>query len=156
MINNNFNPMMMGMNNPMMGGMNNSMMMGMNNPMMDMDQMNNPMMMGMNNPMMNNAQMNDINMPQNLGMMMNSNFPQNNPGVNNLNNLDNDRINNPNCKVVKLYYEDEFIQNVTLPYNRFFSSIRQTFKEIYILMEKRHIVMQGLKRLLKGPHLMKL
>ena len=116
MENNNFNPMMMGMNNPMMMGMNNQMMGGMNNPMM--------------------------NMPQNMGMMgmgMMDNFPQpqNNPGLNNLNDLDNDRINNPDSKTVRLYYDDEFIQSVTLSNNDDYNSISNTFKQILFSRGKK-------------------
>ena len=119
MENNNFYPMMMGMNNQMMGGMNNL------------------MMMGMNNQMMNICPMNNMNMAQNMGIMgmtmNNYNFPQNN-----LNDFDNARINNnPICKTVRLYFDGEFIQNVTLFNNANYYSISNTFKQILYAFGKK-------------------
>ena len=132
MENNNFNQMMMGMNSPMMMDMNNQMMGGMNNQ----------MMMGMNNQMMNICPMNNMNMAQNMGMMgmgtMEFTFPPNNPGFNKLNHLNNNGMNNPNCKVVKLFYEYRFIREVTL-FGGDYYSISNIFKEIlYSLGEKSY------------------
>ena len=138
MENNNFNLMMMGINNQMMMDMNNQLMGGMNNPMMM--NMNNQMIGGMNNPMMDMPPMNNMNIPQNMGMMgvMNCcNFPLNNFGFNNLYNLDNDRINNSNCKFVRLYYNNEFIQNVTIFNQDNYTSISNTFKQILFSYGKK-------------------
>ena len=110
----------------------------MNNPMMM--NMNNQMIGGMNNPMMDMPPMNNMNIPQNMGMMgvMNCcNFPLNNFGFNNLYNLDNDRINNSNCKFVRLYYNNEFIQNVTIFNQDNYTSISNTFKQILFSYGKK-------------------
>ena len=113
--NHNFNPMMMGINpmnniNPMMMGMVNPMMIGMN-PMGIMNPMN-PMNMGNNMDMINN-----INM-----------FPNNNPCMYNLNGIDNSQ-----SKIIRLFYENEFITNVIISKNE------NKIKVYFVFIRKKNI-----------------
>ena len=122
------NRMMMSMN-PMM--MNNPMM---NNPMMNDLMMNDPMMMNMN--IIQNMSMNMVSGMGNMISMNVQNLNKNNLMRNNLNEFEVDevnrpnRLNNNNCKTVKLFYEEEFIQNVDINSNDDYDSIIEKFKSI--------------------------
>jgi len=104
---NNINPIMMGMMNPMMAGM---------NP------------MGIMNPM------NPMNMGNNMGMMNNINMSQNNPFMNNLNGINNFDINNQDCKIVRLNFENEYIPNVIISKNE---NIQEQLKSILYSLGKK-------------------
>ena len=143
---NNLNPI--GMMNPMnnmnpigmMNPMNNLNPIGMMNPIAMINPMNNINPMGMINPM-NNINpmgmmnlMNNINIENNMDMIMDNTMSPNSPSKNYLNNTDNNDIYNKNCKSIKLFYEDEFIANVTLFINE---NVNEKFKSILYSLGKK-------------------
>ena len=109
--------------------------------MMGINPMNNinPMMMGMVNPMMMAMNpmgimnpMNQINMGNNMDMINNINmFPNNNPCMNNLNGIDNSQ-----SKIIRLYYENEFITNVIISKNE---NIQEKLRSILYSLGKKYI-----------------
>ena len=137
---NNMNPM--GMMNPMNNmnpigmiyPMNNMNPMGMINPigMINAMGMINPI--DMINPMNNMNSMNNVNIENNMDMIMDNTMFPNSPCMNDLNNIDNNDIDDKNCKSIKLYYEDEFIANVTLFINE---NPKEKFKSILYSLGKK-------------------
>lgn len=107
--------------------------------MMGINPMNNinPVMMGMANPMMICMNpmgimnpMNPMNMGNNMDMINNINmFPNNNPCMNNLNGIDNSQ-----SKIIRLFYENEFITNVIISKNE---NIQEKLKSILYSLGKK-------------------
>ena len=77
-----------------------------------------------------------MNMDKNCGPMMQYNIYQDNQLQNNLNYFDGMNFKNNNCKLIRLYFNDEFIQNINIDKDESFFSIKEKFKNILYSLGK--------------------